>query len=139
MKKKIILVLSFLMIALYLTGCSVTIDATELEKMTEIANHVTNEKDYTLPEGYTFLYPDATTNKRIVINKSINNDTANLYLEFDTSKDENKLIEIEVYNMYPMNTTRAYIVFILAIIGAVVSIRAAYETIKKLINMKKKR
>ena len=57
MKKKIILLLCFIMLTVILTGCSsITIDEAEIEKMTEIADHVANEKGYKLPEGYKVSY-----------------------------------------------------------------------------------
>lgn len=140
MKKKIILVLSFLMVAMCLTGCSATIEGTELEKITEIANHVVNEKNYTLPEGYTVSYPDNTTNARIKIKKSLNDDIY-LYLTFDTSQDENKLTEITIFDVSYIYSIWSYIIIILALIGAMFVIMLACELInsllKKLRNIKK--
>ena len=65
MKKKIILLLCFIMLTVILTGCSsITIDEAEIEKMTEIADHVANEKGYKLPEGYKVSYENETTNDK---------------------------------------------------------------------------
>lgn len=100
MKKKIILFLSFLMIAVCLTGCSEKpIQGSELEKMEEIANHVANEKGYVLPEGYTVSYPDNTTNARIRIRDNTRSQTEILYVIFDISTEEIKLVEISVYSV----------------------------------------
>lgn len=123
MKKKIILFLSFLMVAMCLTGCSTTtIEGTELEKIAEIANHVVNEKDYTLPEGYTISYPDNTTNGRIEIKKEPDQkgEKYNLYIRFDTSQDEIKITEIEIFDGDYLYSPWIGIILIFAGIGAIV-------------------
>ena len=53
MKKKIILLLCFIALTAILSGCSSKkVDEVELEKMTEIANHIANgEKGYIVPEA----------------------------------------------------------------------------------------
>lgn len=68
MKKKIILLLSFLMIAICLTGCSkYVIEGEKIQEITEIANNVISKKAYKLPEGYEVSFPDETTNSQIKI------------------------------------------------------------------------
>lgn len=91
MKKKIILFLSFLIMAVSLTGCSANeIEGEEYETMTEIASSIANEKGYILPEGYTVSYADKTTNARIKITKQ--EKTKKIEFTFDISQDEIKLI-----------------------------------------------
>lgn len=98
MKKKIILFLSFLMIAVCLTGCSgeYVIQGEKLEEITQIANNVVNKKGYELPEGYEVSFPDNTTNAQIKIRDNTKSSTEYLDVVFDISTDEIKLVEISV-------------------------------------------
>ena len=96
MKKKIILFLSFLLIAMFLTGCSEkTIQGTTIEEMTEIANYVINQKGDELPDGYKVSYPDGKTNARIEIIYYLDKP---IYIDaiFDVSGKEVKLVEISI-------------------------------------------
>lgn len=98
MKKQIILVLSFLIMILCLTGCTnqKTISGEKVDEMTEIANGVVNQKGYVLPEGCTVAYTDNTTNARITITDNTNNPKVYYEIVFDVSKEEIEIVEISV-------------------------------------------
>ena len=92
MKKRIICFLSFLMVAMFLTGCSErTVRVETIEEMTEMANSVINQKEYTLPNGYKVYYPNGTTDQI-----SIRTTTNGNHIEavYDVSEKQAKLIEI---------------------------------------------
>ena len=106
MKKKIILFLCFIMLATILTGCSsITIDGAEIEKMTEIADHV--------------AYEDETTNARICISKIIESGAVFLDITFDISGEETKLTEMEINDFSMMVSVWTYIIVTLAVIGCI--------------------
>lgn len=69
MKKKIILFLSVLLVAMFLTGCATTkTTATELNKLNDIANEIASEgPGYKLPDGYKLAYSDSKDTSRISI------------------------------------------------------------------------
>lgn len=120
MKKKIILFFCFIMLATILTGCSsITIDGAEIEKMTEIADHVANEKGYKLPEGYKVSYEDETTNARICISKIIESGAVFLDMTFDISGEETKLTEMEINDFSMVVSVWTYIIVTLAVIGCI--------------------
>ena len=114
MKKKIILFLSFLMIAMCLTGCSgeYVIQGEKLEEITQIANNVVNKKGYELPEGYEVSFPDNTTNAQIKIRDNTKSSTEYLDVIFDISTEEIKLVEISVCSVL------GGMIFCFAIFGA---------------------
>ena len=147
MKKKIILLLCFVMLTVILTGCSsiISIDEAEVEKMTEIANHVANEKGYKLPEGYELSYENKTTNARIYISKNIESGKRVLNMTFDISGEEAKLTEIEAHDYSMMYSKWIYIIIILTFLGCILFVILIYlllqkinEKLKKL-NLKLKR
>lgn len=69
MKKKIILFLTFLLTAMFLTGCATTkTTAIELNKLNDIANEIASEgPGYKLPDGYKLAYSDSKDTSRISI------------------------------------------------------------------------
>ena len=100
MKKKIILLLCFIALTAILSGCSSKkVDEVELEKMTEIANHIANgEKGYIVPEEYVATYINKNVNRRIKITKLIGNERIKTI--FDVSGQEAVLIKAsQNYNM----------------------------------------
>lgn len=133
MKKKIILFLCFIMLATILTGCSsITIDGAEIEKMTEIADHVANEKGYKLPEGYKVSYEDETTNARICISKRIESGENFLRITFDISGEETKFTEMEIQDFSIMYSRWTYIIAILAALGCIILIILIYYFLQKI-------
>lgn len=96
MKKKIILLLCFVMLTVILIGCS-SVDEAEIEKMTEVANHIaSDEKGYEVPEEYKAEYVDRNVNRRICIEKKIKSEK--IKATFDISGQEPTLIKSERYN-----------------------------------------
>lgn len=139
MKKKIILLLCFILVTVILTGCSsITIDEAEIEKMTEIADHVANEKGYKLPEGYKVSYEDETTNARICISKRIESGEVFLDITFDISGEETKFTEMEIKDFSMMYSAWTYIIAILAAIGCIILAILIYDFLQK-INKKLKK
>lgn len=141
MKKKIILFLSFLMIAMCLTGCSkeYVIQGEKLKEIREIANNVVTQKGYELPEGYKVSLPNDTTNAQIKIRYHMS-PTEYVDVIFDISTEEIKLVEISTYSV--LDGVIIMIVFI--IVGCVCliyliisSIKWIYKKIKNKIKAKK--
>ncbi len=97
MKKKIIFVLSFLMLVLCLTGCgSTNVTPDEIRKITEIAQNYKDIVGYELPDGYTCKIADNKRNDQIVIETKEKTDKNHtLYLTFDITKEEVQLLNIE--------------------------------------------
>lgn len=133
MKKKIILFLSFLLTAMFLTSCSEktlekTIKGTKIEEMTEIANNVVNEKGYKLPDGYKVSYPDETTNSRIKVTDD--SDSPNCIVEavFDVSGKQPKLLEISTSSI--LASLLFGVILSAVIIGAIISSIVRFICIK---------
>lgn len=98
MKKRIISVLSFLMLVLCLTGCSTRITPQHIEELTAIATEVKNNPNYQMPEGYTLEYADNTKNNRIVIKTDDFDDVGMadcVEATFDITQEEVDLLSIE--------------------------------------------
>lgn len=73
MKKKIILFLSVLFAAMFLTGCAHVTTAKEIKKLDEIANEcATNGLGYKVPDGYEIGLPNAQNTGRIKITDKTN-------------------------------------------------------------------
>lgn len=140
MKKQIILVLSFLIMILCLTGCSQqkTISGEKVDEMTEIANGVVNQKGYVLPEGYTVAYTDNTTNARITITDNTNKPEVYYEIVFDISKEEIEIVEILVESTLAENiiNTILSLVFIILLSTVIIGfiIECIVTLVKKLIN-----
>lgn len=99
MKTKIILFLSFLMIAMCLTGCSEhVIEKERLETVTGIAENVVNQKGYQLPEGYEVSFYDPTTNARISIRDNTNKHKEYMNVIFDITGEEPELVQIKIWS-----------------------------------------
>lgn len=136
MKKQIILVLSFLIMILCLTGCTneKTISGEKVDEMTEIANGVVNQKGYVLPEGYTVAYTDNTTNARITITDNTNNPKVYYEIVFDISKEEIEIVEISVESDLA-NTIIFTIVFLaFVIVVSVYAVCLSIDLVKSIID-----
>ncbi len=96
MKKKIIFVLSFLMMVLCLTGCgSTNVTPDEIREITEIAQNYKDIVGYELPEGYTCELADNKRNNQIVIETDEKTNVNHiLYLTFDITKEKVQLLNI---------------------------------------------
>lgn len=128
MKKKIILFLSFLVIAMCLTGCSTKVTREKIEEMTEIAQNIKDTPNYELPEGYTYNNVDNRKNDgRIIISTGCeHNKEDTLCITFDISQEKVKYTEIKAsYNSELVLTTIIFII-ICIIIGI-----ASYSVGKK--------
>ncbi len=114
MKKKIILLLCFIMVTVILTGCSSknNVDEAEIERMTEIANHIASgEECYRVPEEYEATYVDKNVNRRICIKKVIKSEVTEA--TFDISLQEPTLIKAKKYNYVVKYSSYCTIGFIL--------------------------
>ena len=122
MKKKIILFLSFLMIAMCLTGCTISgttnVTPEEIKYMTEVAQNIKDNSDYELPEGYTWGVEDNTKNGRIIIKtKTETNNGEEIYAYFDITKDSVELIQIKAEYWIDYSVDKLIIGIICFIIG----------------------
>lgn len=97
MRKQIILILSFLMMAVCLTGCSTKITREKIDEITKIAEKIKeNPTSYKLPDGYSVDVEDCKGLGRIIIKAE-----ASQFLEedvkvtFDITKQKVELIDIE--------------------------------------------
>lgn len=114
MKKKIILFLSVLLVAMFLTGCSITIYPESLEKSNEVANEIAKKiGEYKLPEGYEMSQPNPKdTSIFCLASETGQEDTLKAY--YQISNKEAKLLSYNVDD----NNDVLYI-FIVALIFAV--------------------
>ena len=132
MKKKIILFLSFLLTAMFLTGCNQQkVRADTIEKMTQIANNVINQKDYVVPEGYVVPDDKGILDNTIIVRTS--KDGNHVRAIYEVSETEVKLLEII--------TASAIVTIVLAVICIfLIGVAIAYGTyavIKALTKSKK--
>ena len=99
MKKKIILFLSFLLMAMFLTGCATTkTTANELKKLNEIANErVTEGPGYKLPDGYMLDSDPKDTSRISIIGQIEQNHT--ITAEYVIEGKEAHLDSFEIENM----------------------------------------
>ena len=130
MKKKIILFLSFLLTAMFLTGCNEQkVRADTIEKMTQIANNVIHQKDYVVPDGY--IVSDDNTDNIIIVRTT--KDISHVRAVYEVSETEVKLLEII--------TASAIVTIVLAVICIfLIGVAIAYGTyavIKALTKSKK--
>ena len=93
MKKKIILFLSFLLTAMFLTGCqmSTVITEEEIKEMREIATEVAKSEEYLIPEGFSVDYPEPPKTHLIKVTKE---DEYETQLVFDISKEQPEIVQI---------------------------------------------
>lgn len=95
MRKKIILVLTMVFMALFLTACSTEITEEVYEDCEKIAHQIKNaEGDYKIPEGYTVEYTDPSKISQITIVKYINGFGDECRVSYDMTKNEPKIISI---------------------------------------------
>jgi len=107
MKKKIILFLSFLLTAMFLTGCNQQkVRADTIEQMTQIASNVINQKDYVVPNEYIIVDDEAVSDNIIIVRTTKNG--SHVRAVFEVSEKEVKLAEII--------TASAIVTFVSAII-----------------------
>lgn len=128
MKKKIILFLSFLVIAVCLTGCSTKVTREKIEEMTEIAQNIKDTPNYELPEGYTYNNVDNRKNDgRIIINTGgEHNEHDTMSITFDISQEKVKYTEIKAsYN------DELFLITVIGIIICVVIGIGSYKVGKK--------
>ncbi len=86
MKKKIILFLSVLLVAMFVTGCSTTTNPEALERSNEVANEIAkNMGEYKLPDGYDISYRDSK-------------DTSRFYLSSTTEQKNTLMAEYQISN-----------------------------------------
>ena len=92
MKKKIILFLSFLLTAMFLTGCqmSTVITQEEIKEMREIATEVAKSEEYLIPEGFSVDYPETPKTHLIKVTKE---DEYETQLVFDISKEQPEIVQ----------------------------------------------
>jgi hypothetical protein len=98
MKKKIILFSSFLLIAMFLTGCATNVTAEEIKNLKEIASEIkrTGAEGYQLPDGYEVEYTDSTKTGRItIVTEPQCGMGEEIKATFDITKEEPELQEIK--------------------------------------------
>lgn len=96
MRKKIIFILTTVLMVMLLTGCGTVITAEEVEDLKNVASEIKNSEDYKLPEGYTVSYPDKTTTNKIAIScKTSEGFGDNVIAVFDMTKAEPELISYQ--------------------------------------------
>lgn len=98
MRKKITLVLTAILVAMFLTACSTNVTAEEYKELENIASEIKNaEGEYQLPKGYKVEYADATKTNQITIIKGepSTGEGDNIRATFDITKNEPELISIK--------------------------------------------
>lgn len=110
MKKKIILFLSVLLVAMFVTGCSTTTNPEALEKSNEVANEIAkNMGNYKLPDGYDMSYPDSK-------------DTSRFYLTSETEQENELTAEYQISNReatlvaFTVDDQKDLFIFLIAIV-----------------------
>lgn len=115
MKKKIILFLSVLLVAMFLTGCSTTTYPEALESSNEVANEIAkNMGEYKLPDGYDMSYPDSKDTSRFYL-KSKTEQGNTLKAEYQISNKEAELVSFTVDDN--KNLVYGWIFFIILVLG----------------------
>lgn len=96
MKKKIILFLSVLLVALFVTGCATTTNPEALEQSNEVASEIAkNMGEYKLPDGYNMSYPDSKDTSRFYLTSKTEQKNT-LKAEYQISNKEAELIAFRV-------------------------------------------
>lgn len=115
MKKKIILFLSILLVAMFVTGCSTTTNPEALERSNEVANEIaSNMGEYKLPDGYDMSYPDSKDTSRFYLTSKTEQKNT-LEAEYQISNKEAKLVAFTVDDNADSAISGACIVFALII------------------------
>ena len=95
-KKKVILFLSVLLVALFVTGCATTTNPEALERSNEVANEIAkNMGEYKLPDGYDLSYPDSKDTSRFYLT-SYTEQRNELRAEYQISNREAELVAFRV-------------------------------------------
>lgn len=120
MKKKIILFLSFLLMAMFLTGCATTkTTANELKKLNDIANEIVTEgPGYKLPDGYTLHSDPKDTSRISIICQTEQDDT--ITAEYVIEGKEAHLDSFEIENIGAVGMDGMMICFVIGLIVGVV-------------------
>lgn len=120
MKKKIILFLSFLLMAMFLTGCATTkTTADELRKLNDIANEIVTEgPGYKLPDGYT-LHSDPKDTSRFSITCQTEQDDT-ITAEYVIEGKEAHLDSFEIENIGAVGMNGMMICFVIGLIVGIV-------------------
>ncbi len=96
MKKKVILFLSVLLVALFVTGCATTTNPEALERSNEVASEIAkNMGEYKLPDGYDLSYPDSKDTSRFYLT-SYTEQRNELRAEYQISNREAELVAFRV-------------------------------------------
>jgi predicted small secreted protein len=98
MKKKIIILfLSLILIAMFLTGCSTNVTGEEIKNLEDVASELKKaDNGYQLPEGYEIKFSDSTSTERItLIVVPSSGDGDKIEATFDVTGETPVLIEIE--------------------------------------------
>lgn len=96
MKKKIILFLSVLLVAMFVTGCATTTYPEALERSNEVANEIAkNIGEYKLPDGYNMSYLDSKDTSRFYLTSKTEQRNI-LKAEYKISNKEAELVAFEV-------------------------------------------
>lgn len=124
MKKKIILFLSVLLVAMFVTGCSTTTNPEALERSNEVANEIAkNMGEYKLPDGYDMSYPDSKDTSRFYLRSTTEQENT-LMAQYQISNKEAELIAFTVDDG---NNVLYYIIgFLILIVGVFIGMRIMY-------------
>lgn len=97
MKKRIISILTFLLIVVCLTGCgNAQVTPTRIEEFTKVAQNIKDNPNYVLPDGFTFEPETETENGRIVITATSETNKKRVQkATFDMTQEEPQLEKIE--------------------------------------------
>lgn len=117
MKKKIILFLSFLLMAMFLTGCATTkITKRELKKLDDIANEIASTgPGYILSDGYELAYPNSKDTSRISITCTTEQEDT-LTAEYVITS---KVAQLDSYTIEDPGAIEEPVVFVLFFIGLI--------------------
>ena len=123
MKKKIILFLSVLLVAMFVTGCSTTTNPEALERSNEVANEIAkNMGEYKLPDGYDMSYPNSKDTSRFYLTSETEQKNE-LTAEYQISNKEAELVAFTVDDQKNINySLLAVVVFIIGVwLGVVIA------------------
>lgn len=96
MKKRIILFLTFLVVAMFLTGCTVSTSYERIKEINKVANEVAeNGAGYKLPEGYSINYPNTTDTGIIEITSKKGNEEI-IKAKYEISNGIAEMIDIAI-------------------------------------------
>ena len=126
MKKKIILFLSVLLVAMFVTGCSTTTNPEALERSNEVANEIAkNMGEYKLPDGYDMSYPDSKDTSRFYLRSTTEQENT-LTAQYQISNKEAELIAFTVDD--GKNVLYYIIGFLILIVGVCIGACIMYKS-----------